>query len=307
MKLSIVATLYRSEAYIEEFCRRALKVAADFAGSDFEIVLVNDGSPDLSLERAVSIATGNPHVVVVDLSRNFGHHLAMMTGLDHARGDLVFLIDSDLEEEPEYLGVFAEEMLRSKADVVYGVQQKRKGNWFERLSGNWFYPMFRAVTGVAMPENIITARLMSRRYVNALLLHREREIFIGGLWQITGFKQVGQLVTKHGTSESTYTFRRKMSLVVNSIASFTNAPLIWIFYCGLAVSLMAFLYNLYLIANWAFRSAPLLGWTSVMASIWLMGGLMMSFIGVIGIYLSKIFTETKQRPYTIVRHVYGRD
>jgi putative glycosyltransferase len=306
MKLSIVATLYQSAPYIEEFHARCCAVASSLAGNDYEIVLVNDGSPDDSLARAVRLTERDERVVVVDLSRNFGHHKAMMTGLAHARGERLFLIDSDLEEDPEYLGSFARQMDEQGCDVVYGVQEQRKGGWFERWSGQWFYRSFKLLTGVALPENVLTARLMTRRYVDALLLHEEREVFLAGLWHITGFDQRPQTVRKHSSSASTYTLRRKMSIMVNSVTSFSNAPLVSIFYIGLAISLIAFAYIVYLVVHWTFFAKPLSGWTSVMASIWLLGGMVISFIGVVGIYLSKIFLETKQRPYTIVRKVYAK-
>ncbi|BAO87304.1 glycosyltransferase family 2 protein [Caballeronia cordobensis] len=306
MKLSIVATLYQSAAYIHEFHARASAVAQQLAGQDFEIVLVNDGSPDNSLQLAIELAERDAHVVVVDLSRNFGHHKAMMTGLAHTRGEHVFLIDSDLEEEPEWLLPFTEQLIEEHCDVVYGVQERRKGSQFERWSGQWFYRFFKYLTGLALPENVVTARLMTRRYVNALLLHQEREVFMAGLWHITGYAQRAHAINKHATSETTYTFRRKMSLLVNSVTSFSNAPLVSIFYIGIVISLFAMLYFAYLIVHWLFFAKPLSGWTSVMASIWLLGGLIISFIGVVGIYLSKIFSETKQRPYTIVRQIYGQ-
>ena len=305
MKLSIVATLYQSAPYISEFYQRASAAARQLVGKDYEIVLVNDGSPDNSLDLVVPITEIDSHVVVVDLSRNFGHHKAMMTGLAHTKGDQVFLIDSDLEEEPECLIAFAEQMQSQCCDVVYGVQEQRKGGWFERWSGQWFYRFFKALTGFALPENIVTARLMTRRYVDALLRHEEREVFMAGLWHITGFDQLPQIVKKHSTSETTYTLRKKMSLLVNSVTSFSNAPLVGIFYIGVSISLVAVVYIGYLAIQWMFLAKPLSGWTSVMASIWLLGGMVISFIGVVGIYLSKIFSETKQRPYTIVRQIYA--
>lgn len=307
MKLSVVATLFQSAPYLAEFHRRASAVAARLVGDEYEIVLVNDGSPDSSLGLAVQLAEGDDHVVVVDLSRNFGHHKAMMTGLAKAKGELVFLIDSDLEEDPECLIDFAEHMTGDGCDVVYGVQEQRKGNWFERCSGQWFYSIFNALTGLKLPENVITARLMSRRYVDALLLHEEREIFLAGLWHITGFDQRPHTVQKHSTSATTYTFGKKMSLLVNSVTSFSNAPLVSIFYIGIAISLFALVYIAYLVVHWLFLTRPLSGWTSVMASIWLLGGMIISFIGVVGVYLSKIYSETKRRPYTIVRQVYERE
>lgn len=306
MKLSIVATLYQSAPYIDEFHRRASAAARQLVGEDFEIVLVNDGSPDDSLDIAVALTEVDDHVVLVDLSRNFGHHKAMMTGLAHAKGERVFLTDIDLEEEPEYLITFADRIQIEPCDVVYGVQERRKGGWSERWTGKWFYSLFRALTGLALPENVVTSRLMSRRYVDALLLHEEREIFIAGLWHITGFVQRPHVVRKHSTSETTYTFRRKMSLLVNSVTSFSNAPLVGIFYFGVSISLIASIYIAYLLFHWMFLAKPLSGWTSVMGSIWLLGGLIISFIGILGIYLSKIFSETKRRPYTIVRQVYAR-
>lgn len=307
MTLSIVATLYQSAPYIDEFHRRASAAARQLVGDDYEIVFVNDGSPDNSLELVMKLTEEDAHVVVVDLSRNFGHHKAMMTGLAHAKGEQVFLIDSDLEEEPEFLLSFNLQMKSECCDVVYGVQEKRKGSWFERWSGQWFYRFFHALTGQALPENVITARLMSRRYVNALLRHEEREVFMAGLWHITGFTQCPQIVKKHSTSETTYTFRSKMSLLVNSVTSFSNAPLISIFYIGIFISIFALSYIVFLVINWIFLSTPLSGWTSVMASIWLLGGMIISFIGVVGIYLSKVFSETKRRPYTIVRQIYAKD
>ncbi|RON45129.1 glycosyl transferase [Pseudomonas frederiksbergensis] len=306
MKLSIVATLYQSAAYLAEFHQRASAAAQKLVGDDYEIVLVNDGSPDNSLDNAVQLTEQDSHVVVVDLSRNFGHHKAMMTGLAHATGERVFLIDSDLEEEPEWLLTFAQQMTEDTSDVVYGVQERRKGNFLERISGRWFYGLFRLLTGLTLPENIVTARLMTRRYVDALLTHQEREVFMAGLWHITGFVQKPSLIKKHSTSETTYTLRRKMSLLVNSVTSFSNAPLIGIFYIGLAISLLSCVYITYLLIIKLTQATPVDGWTSVMASIWLLGGMIISFIGVVGIYLSKIFSETKQRPYTIVRQVHGK-
>jgi putative glycosyltransferase len=306
MKLSIVSTLYQSAGYINEFYERVSAVVQSLVGSDYEIILVNDGSPDNSLELAIRFLESDYHVIVVDLSRNFGHHKAMMTGLSYATGERIFLIDSDLEEDPEYLVSFSNQMERDDCDVVYGVQKKRKGGWFERWSGQWFYLFFKVLTGSSIPQNVITARLMTRRYVNALLLHKEREIFMAGLWHITGFDQRPQTVVKHNTSQTTYTFGRKMALLVDSVTSFTNAPLVGIFYIGISILILTFIYTAYLIINWLFLAKPLDGWTSVMASIWLIGGMVISFIGVVGIYLSKIFSESKQRPYSIVRQIYAK-
>jgi putative glycosyltransferase len=304
MKLSIVATLYQSAPYIAEFHRRTSASARTLVGEDYEIILVNDGSPDNSLELAVELTELDPHVIVVDLSRNFGHHKAMMTGLAATQGERVFLIDIDLEEAPEWLPDFDAQMRTETSDVVYGVQAKRKGNFFEKITGAVFYRLFRLLTGIAQPNNIATARLMSRRYVNALITHKESELNIGGLWVITGFKQSHRVVQKQSTSPTTYSLSRKFGHLVNAITSFSSIPLAFTFYAGLGISTSALGYILYLIFRYFFIASPPDGYTSILASVWLFSGLIIFFLGIQGIYISKIFSEVKQRPYTIIRHIY---
>jgi putative glycosyltransferase len=306
MKLSIVATLYQSAAYVAQFHQRASASARQLVGDDYEIILVNDGSPDNSLVLAVQLTQSDPHVAVVDLSRNFGHHKAMMTGLAHATGERVFLIDSDLEEEPEWLSLFTATMASEACDVVFGVQAKRKGGRFEQVTGQFYYGLFRRLTGIAQSNNIVTARLMSRRYVNALLQHQERELNIGGLWIITGFKQCQQTVIKHATSPTTYSLSRKFSHLVNAVTSFSSLPLVFTFYSGFGISLSALGYIVYLTFRYIFISSPPDGYTSIIASIWLFSGLIIFFVGIQGIYIAKVFSEVKQRPYTIVRQIYKR-
>lgn len=306
MKLSVVATLYRSAPHLHEFHARASEAARSFAGDDYEIVLVNDGSPDNSLDLAIELTRIDPHVTVVDLSRNFGHHKAMVAGLSQARGERIFLIDSDLEEEPEWLGEFAATMAAESADVVYGVQEVRKGNWFERWSGEAYYTVFNYLANIDHPRNIVTARLMSRRYVDALLQFREREMVISCLWVITGFKQCARPVKKHMGSATTYSLSKKIEHATNSITSFSEVPLRMIFYVGLIILGGALMYAAYLVFHKLVLATPMDGWTSVMVSIWLLGGMIISFVGLIGIYLSKIYSETKQRPAIIVREIYGQ-
>ena len=306
MKLSIVTTLYQSADYVEEFHRRASAVAAHHAADSYELVFVNDGSPDDSLERAVALSRSDPHVVVVDLSRNFGHHKAMMTGLAYARGERVYLIDSDLEEEPEWFDAFLTRLEDERCDVVYGVQRNRKGGRFERWSGRMFYRLMNAISGFEMPTDMVTARLMTRRYVDALLRHEERELDIGGLWVITGFAQSACLVDKHHTSATTYSLRRRVALLIDSVTSFSSVPLVATFYIGVAIFIIAALFAAGIVLQWALLDRPVSGWASLIVSIWMIGAMIISFIGILGIYLGKMFVEVKQRPYTIVREVHGR-
>ena len=304
MKLSIVATLYQSAPYIAEFHQRASAVAKQLVGQDYEIVLVNDGSPDNRLDIAVKLTENDPHVIVIDLSRNFGHHKAMMTGLAHAKGERIFLIDSDLEEEPEWLLSFTKQMDDQASDVIFGIQSKRKGGVIENITGSFFYRVFRILTGLAQPNNIVTARLMSRRYLDALLLHKERELNIGGLWIITGFQQCSQIIQKHSTSPTTYSLSQKFRHLINAVTSFSSLPLVFTFYSGFFISISALGYIVYLTIRYLFIASPPDGYTSIIASIWLFSGLIIFFLGVQGVYISKIFSEVKQRPYTIVSQIY---
>jgi putative glycosyltransferase len=300
--LSIVTTLYRSAASLREFHQRVTGAAASLG--DYEVVYVNDGSPDESLQLALELFRADPHVRVVDLARNFGHHKAMMTGLAHARGDLVFLIDSDLEEDPELLPIFVDLLRESDADVVYGVQQERRGDVVERWSGWLFFKVFNLLSDYRIPENVLTVRLMTRRYVSALLAHRERETTIAGLWAITGFRQVERPVVKHVKSTTTYSLAHKINILVNAITSFSHRPLILIFYLGLVIGCTASAAAIYLVIRRLFFGIALPGWPSLIVSVWMLGGLMLVSIGIIGIYLSRVFIETKQRPYTIVGQIY---
>lgn len=308
MKLSIVASMYLSAPYLREFWGRCREAARQVAGEDFEIILVNDDSPDDSLAIALDLRKQDGNIVVIDLSRNFGHHKAMMTGLMHARGERVFLIDCDLEEPPEVLVEWWDRLdANTDLDVIYGVQPSRKGGAFERISGWLFYRIINALSLQTLPANTIVARLMTARYVHALTEHRDQEMYLFGLLILTGFRQEAAKVIKHNKGSSAYTLRRRVSLFVNAITNFSNSPLYAIFYLGLSISVFSLLSILFLIMNWFFFSgSSVTGWTSLAVSIWALGGLVLTSVGVIGIYLAKIFAETKPRPLTVVRQVFGR-
>lgn len=305
MLVSVVTTLYYSSPYIEEFYRRTKETLRDVT-ADYEIIFVNDGSPDDSLEIAVALYEQDARVKIIDLSRNFGHHKAIMTGLAHAAGDLVFLIDSDLEEKPEILKLFSEELEKHGTDVVFGVQKKRKGNRFEQFSGEIYYLLFNLLTGYKAPANVLTARLMKRDYVRALVAHKEQEFDIMGLWSLTGFKQLAVAVDKNHKGTSVYNIRRKISLFMNTVTAFSNRPLLGIFLLGFIIFVLSGVSGFFLMLKHLFIATVEI-WTAIAVSIWLLGGLIITCLGTIGIYISKIYIETKRRPYTIIRKFYGND
>ncbi|MEP6603096.1 MAG: glycosyltransferase family 2 protein [Spartobacteria bacterium] len=304
MKLSIVTTLYQSAPYVSGFYH-SVRTEAEKLTSDFEIIFVNDGSKDNALDIALDLQKDDPRIRIIDLSRNFGHHKAMMTALEHARGDVVFLIDVDLEEPPEILNTFFEVLHRDEADAVYGVQSPRHGPWLTRTLANLFYAFFKLFSDVSVPSHSLTARLMTRRYVDQLVRHKEHLSNMIGLWELTGFKQVAVPVQKNpfkGTT--TYTFRRRLAAAVYAITAFSSKPLRLIAYLGFAMTALSTLYVGYMVFDYfAYGIAPT-GYTSLIVSIWLLGGVILFCLGIIATYLAVIFVETKNRPYTVIRKIY---
>lgn len=301
--ISVVSTMYRSRGFLEAFLDQTL-AALRTTGESFEIVLVNDGSPDDSRDYAVSRCADIAELVVVDLSRNFGHHHAMQAGLAHARGERVWLIDCDLEVPPAALLVMDEKVRSSGADMVYGYQEARKGGWFERWSGALFWRGLNALSDTRVPENVLTERVMTRRFVAALLRLGDRNLFLGGMMSWTGFVQLGVPVAKkQREGQSSYTLLRRLQLMVNAISSFSAKPLTWMFHAGLGITLLSFCYVLYLVMRKLMFGDALLGFTSLAAMVALSLGISTTGLGLLGIYLGKVFTQVQNRPTYIVRDI----
>jgi len=312
MRLSIVTTIYRSEPYLKEFHQRAHTAAKSLAGDDFEIIFVNDGSPDESLALALQLQSRDCHVQVVELSRNFGHHAAIVAGRAQARGDQMFFIDSDLEEEPEWLLQFAEKMEASGADVVFGVQQGRVASFWSNFSGELFWSALNFLSSTPIPHNPMTCRLMRRCYVDALLEVGDRVLYLAGTFAWTGFKQMAIPLMKTPRPilhKSTYDLSRKLMQVADSFSSFSIAPLSLIFFAGLLIWFGSVLFGLGLVIRKLIEPDMVLtGFTSIMLSIWFLGGSIILVLGVLGMYVGKIFQEVKRRPLYIIKNIYkGKD
>ncbi len=307
-QISIVATMYRSRAFLERFLAECLEALAELRCDAFELVLVNDGSPDDSLAYAIERRKDIPQLVVVDLSRNFGHHYAMQAGLCHASGDVIFLIDCDLEVSPLMLPEFKRKLDSTDSDMVYGYQEVRKGGLFEKASGGFFYKAFNLLSDVKIPENIATERIMTRRYVDALLQLGDRNLFLGGMMSWAGFQQLGLPVAKtQREGKSSYTLLRRIHLMVNAVSSFSSQPLVWMFNIGLTITTLSFMYVFYLVLRKVFFNDALLGFTSMVALTTLSLGIMTTGMGIIGIYLGKVFTQVQNRPTFIVKAVHRSD
>jgi putative glycosyltransferase len=308
VRVSIVTTLYNSAPYVEKFFRRSLAAVRPVA-DEIEVVFVDDGSPDDAGRRARELTAPGVDVTVVELSRNFGHFQAVMAGLGHADGDLIFLLDVDLEEAPE---LFAELYAPIAAaapddpvDVAFGVARTRKGGALERLGGALFYRLINALSHVEIPVNALMARVMTRRYVQALLTHRERELFLNGVMTITGFRQVAVPVDKSGKDTTTYGHRHRITVALQAITAFSDRPLTIILVGGLALSALAVLFTAYLVfAVLVLDVNYLAGWPSLLAALCFFSGLTLAAIGILGFYLGRVFVEVKARP-VIVKAVHG--
>lgn len=306
MKLSIVTTMYRSAPFLVQFYQRIIKVAEQ-TSDNFELILVNDGSPDTSLQVALELRNRDKRVNVVDLSRNFGHHAAIVAGLEHCRGECIFLIDCDLEEQPEWLPLFFEHREKSGAEVVFGIQKERVASFWSNTLGAMFWRALNVLSNVRIPHNPMTCRLMSRRYVNALLNVGDRVLYLAGVFAWTGFNQSSLMLSKspRTTTRSTYSLSRKFVQVADSFSSFSVAPLTLIFVLGLFIWLGSVFYGTFLLVQKLLHpNAVLSGFTSLMLSFWFLSGTIILVLGVLGLYISKIFQEVKRRPLYIVREYF---
>ncbi len=304
--LTVVTTLYRSAEFISPFLARVFDILAVLAIDDYEIVLVDDGSPDESLALALAAMTANQRIRVVELSRNFGHHHAALAGLQHARGQQVFLIDCDLEVAPEVLQRFLSTMRDTDADVVYGVQDRRKGAAGERIGGAIFWKLFNWLSDTRVPPNVLTERLMTSRYVKALTSLGDRNLFLAGMMYWTGFHQVAITVEKsQRPGRSSYSFGKRLFLLVEAVTSFSTVPLSLGLWVGVATTALSGLAGIYLLVNkWLHPEKILAGYTSLALLMLCLGGVIITFMGILGLYVARIFTQTQGRPPFIVRTVH---
>lgn len=302
--LSIVATVYRSALTIKAFIERATKAASDVA-QRIEVIVVDDGSPDESAAIVRDLADHDDRITLVQLSRNFGHHKAMIAGLAHAQGDLIFLIDSDLEEEPEHLAPMLAKLRQEQVDVVYGVQRERRGGLIERVSGHMFYSIFSRLSEVELPRNVATMRLMTRRYVRSFLLFQDHNPVFVPLSILVGYRQAAYVFDKKSSSATTYSVRRRFSLLILALTSFSGKPLLLTFWTSLVFSSVSFLFGLYVIVN-ALVGPVLDGWSSLMAAVVFFFSLNALMTGVLGLYVKLILDEVKDRPRTVVQEIYRK-
>lgn len=304
--LSVVTMIYKSRPFLDTFIAQATAAIQEIGGDDYEFVFVIDGSPDDSLEFLRSRQAHDSHIVIVDLSRNFGHHQAAWCGLHVARGERVFIIDCDLEVTPDVLPVFHERMQETRADVVYGFQEVRSGAAARKTLGDLFWRAFNLMSPTTVPRNICTERLMSRRYVDALLTMGDRNLFLAGMYFWAGFEQVGvPLQRKLREGRTSYSFFRRVQLMVRAISAFSSLPLQASFWVGLAIAFASTVYGSLLLARKITHPDSVLsGFTTLSLITSMSAGMIMMSLGVIGLYISRIYNQTQNRPVYLIRSIY---
>jgi polyisoprenyl-phosphate glycosyltransferase len=303
--LSVVVPAYNEEEVLPEFHRRLAAVFDGLADFDCEVVYVNDGSRDRTREVVDGLARADERVAFVDLSRNFGKEIAMTAGFDHARGDIVVVIDADLQDPPELIVEFIREW-RNGYDIVYAKRTIREGEtWLKKATAAAFYRLIQNVSRVKIPADTGDFRLMSRRAVNALCELREQHRFMKGLFAWVGFpaKAVEYRRDPRQAGVTKFNYWKLWNFALEGITSFTIAPLKSATYLGLVTAALAFLYGVWIILKTLLYGDPVRGYPTIMVTVLFLGGIQLFFIGIIGEYVGRIFNETKQRP---LYYVQGR-
>ncbi|MCX5495677.1 glycosyltransferase family 2 protein [Kaistia dalseonensis] len=303
-KISVVATAYNSERYIEAFAKE-MRETLDLISDRSEIIIVDDGSTDDTIVACKRAISRDADMRLVELSRNFGQEPAILAGLRYAQGEFIFLIDSDLEEPPSALIDMIEVMRREvpAVDVVYGVQLQRNGTLQHTFFGGLFYKVYNALSDVNIPDNILTIRLMTRRYVDSILMYEERTIALAGIFSLTGFRQVPIVIHKKYKGYSGYSAIQRAKIFIRYLIIFGSKPALLITLTGLATAGLALIYSIYVIIGYIVVDTETPGWTSLALLTTFFNGLLLISIGVCAAYLAFIFEEVKKRPVSIVRTV----
>jgi dolichol-phosphate mannosyltransferase len=297
--LSVVAPVYNEESTIQEFYSR---VCAALEGLPFELVLVDDGSSDGTPIALDHIASKDPRVRVVFLSRNFGHQTALTAGLDHARGDAVVMIDGDLQDPPELI-VRMLDHWRAGCDVVYAVREQREGeSRFKLATAHWFYRLFDKLAQVELQPNSGDFRLLDRRALDALLSMRERNRFLRGMTVWVGYRQAAVPYRRDPryAGETKYTLSKMLRFSLDAISSFSHRPLQLATLLGFMISTLAFI-AIPVVVVLRILGSYLPGFGSITIAVLLLGGIQLIAIGIIGEYVGRIYDEVKDRPLYLVK------
>jgi glycosyltransferase involved in cell wall biosynthesis len=304
--ISIVIPLLNEEASVVELHRR-LSAVTQQRPEIFEFIFVDDGSEDETLLKLKGLRAFDARVRILCLSRRFGHQVALSAGLDHAEGDAVITMDGDLQHPPEVLTQFLQSWTEG-FPVVYGVREESSpASLFKRIPSNLFYFFFQKLSGLRLPQNAPDFRLMDRRVVETLRTMKERHRFLRGLTHWMGYPAQSILFVSppRPWGASRYTFGRMCRLGLDGLTSFSAAPLYLAAYSGALLAVGGAFYSIYVLYSRFITHNVLPGWTSLILTSSLLGGLQFFFLGILGLYIGRIFEEVKSRPLYVVGETYG--
>ena len=302
--ISVVAPAYNEQEVLREFHRRVTSVLNGLDCS-YEILLVNDGSTDGTLALMHELHANDFHVTVVDLSRNFGKEIALTAGLDHAQGEVIVVLDSDLQDPPELIPQMLEGW-REGYDVVYGVRSQRDGEtWFKKASSSAFYKLIQRVSRVRIPRDTGDFRLITKRAIFEMGKLREQHRFMKGLFAWIGFpsKPIYYRRDPRAAGQTKWNYWGLWNLAVEGITSFSIAPLKIATCLGLIVACVSMLYGVVVIWKTLMYGDPVKGYPSLMVVVLFLGGVQLISVGVLGEYIGRIFNEVKLRPLYLVNRV----
>ena len=304
--ISVVVPIYNEEPVIPELYRRMVQVM-EAIGEPWEMVCVNDGSRDRSLELLLDLHHRDPRIRVVSFSRNFGHQIAITAGLDYARGDAVVIIDADLQDPPELIQTMVDRW-REGYHVVYAVRTERKGErWFKLWTARLFYRLMRRITDVDIPLDTGDFRLMDRQVVVSLRRLRESNRFMRGLSSWVGFRQIGVEYEREPrfAGETKYPLGRMLRLTMDAITSFSYLPLRLATYFGFFLAFLSLLGIVITVILRLSGNNAFYGQASTLVAVLFLGGIQLIFLGIMGEYLGRIYDEVKRRPLYIVHEAHG--
>jgi polyisoprenyl-phosphate glycosyltransferase len=305
--LSVVAPCYNEAAGLTELHRRVSAVCRQTVGDSYELVLINDGSSDATFAVMAMLADSDPHIVVINLTRNYGHQAALTAGLEHCRGDRALIIDADLQDPPELLPEMMS-LMDAGADIVYGQRRTRGGiSWWKKTAMRIYYRLLRRLVDIDIPLDTGDFRLVSRRVLNILNMMPEQHRFIRGMIGWMGLKQV-PLVYDRGprfAGESGYPFGKLLRLAIDGITGFSIVPLRLASYFGLLTGLFGMAMLIYSVGGWLFFRAPV-GWASQTTIILVLGSGQLIVLGIVGEYLGRLYIESKRRPVYLTDRIIKR-
>lgn len=298
--ISIVVPVYNEEEIVRTTYSRLKEVAGKWE-DNYEIIFVNDGSTDHTLRILEEISDNNSPIKVISFSRNFGHQMAFTAGLDYAKGGAVIVIDGDLQDPPEVMTELIQKW-KEGYHVVYGKRIKRKGEtFFKRITANIYYRLMEKLSDTKIPRDVGDFRLMDRSVVDKIKNMRERHRFIRGMVSWVGFKQtfVEYVRDERVAGETKYPFKKMLRFALDGIFSFSTVPLKIVTQLGFLITLLTFLYIVYIVMN-RILGHGFPGYASIIVSILFLGGIQLLSIGLLGQYIGRTFEEIKSRPLYIV-------